>query len=100
MPTMQILLYPGWDAERHRYTRGCGGCSNCFRGLARQPHTEACRERFRNLMAEEAKVADAEKKMGDQTIYSDGGHHYCSVCIRKEGRSHVGRMGAGGTGRY
>ena len=44
------------DAEKHGYTRGCGGCSSWFRGLARQPHNEACRERFRNLMKEDAKV--------------------------------------------
>ncbi len=34
------------DAEKHGYTRGCGGCSSWFRGLGRQPHTEACRERI------------------------------------------------------
>ena len=28
------------DAEKHGYTRGCGGCSSWFRGLGRQPHTE------------------------------------------------------------
>ena len=33
------------DAEKHGYTRGCGGCSSWFKGLARQPHTENCRER-------------------------------------------------------
>ena len=48
------------DAEKHGYTRGCGGCSSWFRGLARQPHTEACRERFRNLMKEEAKVVNTQ----------------------------------------
>ena len=39
-------------AEKHGYTRGCGGCSSWFKGLARQPHTEACRQRFRGLMKE------------------------------------------------
>ena len=39
------------DAERHGYTRGCAGCSSWFRGLGRQPHTKACRERFRTLMS-------------------------------------------------
>ena len=42
--------------------RGCGGCSSWFRGLARQPHTEACRERFRGLMREDAKVKNQEER--------------------------------------
>ena len=48
------------DVTRHRPTRGCGGCRSCFYGVARQPHTEACRERFRSLMKEEMKVKNAE----------------------------------------
>ena len=44
------------DAEKSGITRGCGGCSSWYRGLARQPHSEACRERFRELMKDEAKV--------------------------------------------
>ncbi len=48
------------DAEKHGYTRGCGGCSSWFKGLGRQPHTEACRERFRGLMREGAKVKNTE----------------------------------------
>ena len=35
------------DLEEHGYTRGCGGCSSVFRGLARQPHNDMCRERLR-----------------------------------------------------
>ena len=50
------------DAEKHGYTRGCAGCSSWFRGLGRQPHTEACRERFRHLMRDEARVQHAEGK--------------------------------------
>ena len=51
------------DAEKHGYTRGCGGCSSWFRGLGRQPHTEACRNRFRGLMKDDAKVKNnAERK--------------------------------------
>ena len=33
------------DLEEHGYTRGCGGCSSVFRGLARQAHNDVCRER-------------------------------------------------------
>ena len=50
------------DAERHGYTRGCAGCSSWFRGLGRQPHTDACRERFRELMQDEARVQHAAAK--------------------------------------
>lgn len=50
------------DAEKHGYTRGCAGCSSWFRGLGRQPHTEACRERFRKLMQDEAKVQLAKSR--------------------------------------
>jgi len=53
------------DAEKHGYTRGCGGCSSWFRGLGRQPHTEECRERFRKLMGEEAKVNNLDRKRKD-----------------------------------
>ena len=45
------------DAEKHGYTRGCGGCS-WFRGLGREPHNDACRERFRILIRVDAKVTN------------------------------------------
>ena len=52
------------DAEKHGYTRGCAGCVSWFRGLARQPHTKECRERFEEAMKGDAKVARAaEQKM-------------------------------------
>ena len=44
------------------YTRGCGGCNSWFRGLGRAPHTTECRERFRRLLAENAKVKSAEAR--------------------------------------
>ena len=50
------------DAKKHKYTRGCGGCTSFNRGLGRQPHTVECRERFRNLMREEAKVINSEER--------------------------------------
>ena len=53
------------DAEKHGYTRGCGGCSSWFRGLGRQPHSEECRERFREIMKEDAKVKNAEERKRD-----------------------------------
>ena len=50
------------DADRLGYSRGCGGCSSWFKGRARQPHTQECRERFRKLLAEEARVQYAAEK--------------------------------------
>ena len=53
------------DAEKHGYTRGCAGCSSWFRGLARQAHTPACRERFRELMKDDAKKRLADQKRAE-----------------------------------
>ena len=50
------------DAEQHGYTRGCPGCSSWFRGLGRQPHSAACRERFRALLADDERVRSATAK--------------------------------------
>ena len=50
------------DAEKYGYTRGCGGCTSWTRGLARQPHTPECRERFRKAMADDAKVKGAQER--------------------------------------
>ena len=47
------------DAEKHGYTKGCGGCSSWFKGLARQPHNQNCRDRFAELMKEDAKFKNA-----------------------------------------
>lgn len=55
----EIYIRKG-DAEKHGYTRGCAGCSSWHRGLGKQPHTEGCRERFRGLMKEEARVKNAK----------------------------------------
>ena len=50
------------DAERLGFSRGCGGCSSWFKGRSRQPHTEEFRERFRKLLADEARVKYAAEK--------------------------------------
>ena len=44
------------DVEKHGFTRGCPGCSSFTRGLGRQPHTEVCRDRLKELMRDESKV--------------------------------------------
>ena len=53
------------DAEKYGYSRGCAGCSSWFRGLGRQPHTDACRRRFGELMKEDARVKNAKKRKED-----------------------------------
>jgi hypothetical protein len=53
------------DGEKHGYTRGCGGCSSWFKGLARQPHSEACRGRFREILKEDARVKNAETRKSE-----------------------------------
>ena len=50
------------DVENHRPTRGCAGCSSMFRNMGRQPHSVECRERFRELLRNEARVQHNEAK--------------------------------------
>ena len=45
------------DADRHGYTKGCGGCSSFSRGFGKQPHTPACRERIMIAMEKEAGIS-------------------------------------------
>jgi hypothetical protein len=49
-------------AEELGYTQGCGGCNSWHRGLGRAPHTAECRERFRRLLKDDAKVKNAEAR--------------------------------------
>ena len=53
------------DAEKHGYTRGCGGCSSWFRGLARQPRSEACRNRFKDLVRDDARMKNQQQRKRD-----------------------------------
>ena len=48
------------DGVTHGYTRGCPGCSSWFKGKSRKPHSEKCRDRFRDVMEGEARVKNAE----------------------------------------
>ena len=53
------------DAERlKQYTKGCPGCNSWFKG-AKMPHNEECREIFRRLMRDEAKVKNAEARRAE-----------------------------------
>ena len=49
--------------EKHGFTRGCGGCSSWFRGLGRQKHSDACRERFRVILKDEKRMKNYEERM-------------------------------------
>ena len=74
------------DAEHHGYTRGCGGCQSWFRGLGRQPHTQACRDRFAELMKDEARYQNAEKRKSE----------FEEKMRRKEERKKLRKEGPGG----
>jgi hypothetical protein len=50
------------DAEKHGYSRGCAGCSSWFRGLGRQPHSEQCRARFEQLLKDDARFQNAQRR--------------------------------------
>ena len=50
------------DVELHGHTKGCPGCRTLFQGGTRQAHSAECRERFRNLMKDEDRVARMEAK--------------------------------------
>ena len=56
------------DAEKHGITRGCAGCSSFKRGSGMQPHTEECRNRFRELMKEDKKLKNYEARQEDFKI--------------------------------
>ena len=51
------------DLEEHGYTRGCGGCSSVFRGLARQPHNDVCREKLRGILKGEGRCQGKDCRM-------------------------------------
>lgn len=46
----------------HGPTRGCGGCTSIMKSTGRQPHNEACRSRFSELLKHEAKVKNADMR--------------------------------------
>jgi hypothetical protein len=56
------LYVTGKNVTEHGPTRGCGGCTSLAMGTARQPHNEACRERFMQLLKSEAKAKNAERR--------------------------------------
>ena len=60
-----LLLLTEPVSDKFGYTKGCGGCSSWYRGLGRQPHTEACRDRFRELLKDEARVISAQERKRD-----------------------------------
>ena len=50
------------NVREHGLTRGCGGCSSIALGLPRQPHNDACRTRFTEILRGQAKTVNAERR--------------------------------------
>ena len=44
------------DVDQHKPAKGCAGCSSMTRSTGRQPHSVACRERFRQRLKDHARV--------------------------------------------
>ena len=53
------------DLRNHGFTRGCPGCGSIQRGRTRQPHNQACRNRFAEILKGTAKVVNAEKRKSE-----------------------------------
>ena len=52
-----------WQVIKDNHpTAGCAGCWSRWNGLAFQPHSSKCRERFREIMKDTARVKNAEKR--------------------------------------
>ena len=45
--------------------RGCSECSSWDRELTRQPHSEACRKRFEDLLSFQARFQNQKARMGE-----------------------------------
>ena len=61
-PPREFYIKPE-DIEKHGKTRGCPGCSKYMGGSsATSNHTGDCRERFRVLLRDNARVINAEKR--------------------------------------
>ena len=63
------------DVEEHGHTKGGGGCSSLVRGMGRQPHSEPCRNRFKGLLRDGAKVKHHEirrKEFEEREGYGEG----------------------------
>ena len=57
------------DLDKHKITRGCPGCASMmYRGTARQPHNEKCRERFRDILKDDARVKNTKARKVEFTV--------------------------------
>ena len=50
------------DVQKHGSTRGCQGCSSLYMNRGLQPHIAKCRERFRGLLRDSARVRNSEAR--------------------------------------
>ena len=60
------ISHPEKDCDNHGYTKGCAGCNSWFRCLVRQPHSDACRERFSVLLKDNARYINAKARKEDR----------------------------------
>ena len=51
------------DLEKHGYTANCPGCKAVLRGTTKQKHSEACRARFLQAMADDDRVKKNTRKI-------------------------------------
>ena len=51
------------DCRKFGYSDACPGCRSLREGRAYQPHTEACRNRFKEKLKEDARVRNREARM-------------------------------------
>eukprot|EP00973_Karenia_brevis_P064586 8972634-Karenia_brevis.AAC.1 len=58
--TKEALFGPDGASKK---TRGCQGCDAPTRGMAYQPHTHKCRERFTEMLKDSAKVRHQKARM-------------------------------------
>ena len=53
------------DLEKHGYSTKCPGCRSILKGTSRQGHSEACRERFTELMADDSRVVRNKERFNE-----------------------------------
>ena len=60
------------DAQKYGYTKNCPGCTSWLKGESRKPHTNACRDRFAELMRGQAKYENSQQRMMEFEAKQEG----------------------------
>ena len=55
-PAIRRFRVDKQDIERHGVTRGCKGCEAAVTGRNKREHSEQCRRRFEEALADDEKV--------------------------------------------